>query len=321
MRVSVVVPTFNEADHLPGLLEALAAQTQRPHEGIVADASSTDGTPEMARRAGCRVVRGGLPAAGRNAGAAVAEGELLLFLDADVRPAPDFLELARAEFSLCGCVVATCPIEPLEPGALNALLAHIANLYLEIMRPISPHAPGSCILCLRSVHEAIGGFDESLRLAEDHDYVRRAAEHGRFCVLGSVAIPTSLRRVETEGLVSLALKYLYAELHALAGVPMRELPFDYEFGVHGQRAEENRSRVLEGMARLRRELPELGNPLERLSGRARALLDDLAVLTDPATIMARIEERLEAADIDVLDRYLLGRLRGLHDRPRADDEG
>ena len=320
MQASIIIPTFNEAARLPCLLDALAAQTTRPREVIVADAGSTDGTRELAEAAGCVVVGGGPPAVGRNAGAAVASGEMLAFLDADVRPTPDFLHLAMAEFERAGCVVATCLLEPLEPGALNLLLAEAANLYLQLMRPVSPHAPGSCLLCLRVVHEAIGGFDETLALAEDHDYVRRAAEHGPFCVFTSVTMPTSFRRVETEGLVGLALKYLYSEIHALAGIPIRSMPFEYQFGVHGDPADvETASRSYEEViARLRAQRQDLGDPLGRLSDRARGLFDDLVRPGAASAALQRIRERLEASDIAVLDRYLKRRLhavRGIRERP------
>jgi len=97
---------------------------------------------------------------------------------------------------------------------------------------ISPRAPGFCILIRRALHEAIGGFDETLLLAEDHDYVQRAARHGRFGVLTTVRIPVSIRRMEEEGLFPLMLKYLWAEAHVWAGRPIRRLPFTYAFGRH-----------------------------------------------------------------------------------------
>lgn len=320
-RVSVVVPTLNEAALLPGLLEALRTQTVPSHEIIVADAGSIDDTRTIATAAGCIVVDGGPPGVGRNAGAAVATGEALLFLDADVRPEPDFLERALEEFERSGCVVATCLIAPLEPGALNAFLAETANLYLQVMHPISPRAPGSCVLCLRSVHEAIGGFDESLKLAEDHDYVQRAAVLGGFSVLTGVAMPTSMRRVETEGLVALSLKYLWSEMHAITGRPIRELPFEYEFGAHAlPGTAEQPFRLAEEIARLREQLPDLGDPFERLSARAREFLDDLVERSDPGAMRVRVRELLDASDIAVLERYLRSRLHALRagDRPREE---
>ena len=97
------------------------------------------------------------------------------------------------------------------------------------MQYVAPHAPGFCILVRREVHEAIGGFDETVVLAEDHDYVQRAAEHGTFRVLRDCMVRTSMRRIEKEGLVRLAFKYLYCELYVVTGRPIREVPFDYEF--------------------------------------------------------------------------------------------
>ncbi len=230
--VSVIIPTLNEAAYLPQLLEALARQTQPPEEVIVADAGSEDGTPEIARAWGARVVPGGRPAVGRNAGARAARGTWLVFLDADVVPRPDFLEKALREIEARRLDVATCLMEPLSPRPTDRVFHEVANGYLLALQWISPRAPGFCILVRRALHEAIGGFDETLVLAEDHDYVRRAARHGRFGVLTSVRIPVSTRRVEEEGVFPLLLKYLWAEAHVWAGRPIRSLPFDYAFGHH-----------------------------------------------------------------------------------------
>lgn len=93
-RVSVVVCVFNEADHIGRLLDSLRDQTTRPVEVIVVDDGSTDGTAEIAESRLARVVRvphrG--PARGRNLGAQLACGEILVFLDGDIVCAPQFLE-------------------------------------------------------------------------------------------------------------------------------------------------------------------------------------------------------------------------------------
>jgi hypothetical protein len=104
------------------------------------------------------------------------------------------------------------------------------NLYLQIIHPISPHAPGFCILSKRTAHEKMGGFDEALTLSEDIDYARRAKRHGKFGILSSTRIPVSMRRVGKEGLVGLGLKYAWCEIYALMGKPVRNAPFQYEFG-------------------------------------------------------------------------------------------
>lgn len=76
-----------------------------------------------------------------------------------------------------------------------------------------------------SVQGAIGGFDERLELAEDHVYVRRAARWGRSAVRWDARIQVSMRRLDTEGLVGLAAKYAWSELHTPTGRRICRTPF------------------------------------------------------------------------------------------------
>jgi glycosyltransferase involved in cell wall biosynthesis len=146
LHLSVIIPTLNEAAYLPNLLEALAAQTHPADEIIVADAGSTDGTVELARACGARVVRGGMPAVGRNAGAKVASSELFFFLDADVVPPPGFLERTVTEFLRKGYDAATVLMTPWDGNTLDQIVHEAANLYFLLMQSFKPYAPGFCIL-------------------------------------------------------------------------------------------------------------------------------------------------------------------------------
>jgi glycosyltransferase involved in cell wall biosynthesis len=238
-RVSVIIPALNEVAYLPHLLDALAVQTRPADEIIVADAGSTDGTPELAQARGARVVGGGIPAVGRNAGAKVAKGELLFFLDADVVPPSDFLERAVTEFVQKGYDVATVVVTPWDGNRIEQVVHEAANLYFLLMQSWLPYAPGYCILVRREIHEKIGGFDETLTISEDLDYVRRAARHGRFGILTSTCIPVSMRRIRREGLIRLGMKYLWGDIHLLMAKPMRQLPFKYEFGIFSSPVSEN----------------------------------------------------------------------------------
>ena len=260
--LTVIIPTLNEIAYLPGLLNALAVQTRLPDEVIVADAGSTDGTAELARTRGARVIRGGMPAVGRNAGAQVAGGDLLLFLDADVLPPPDFIARVLEEFKRKEYDVATCFIAALDENPLDRMICLGTNLYFQIIQPVSPHAPGFCILSKRATHEIMEGFDESLILSEDIDYARRAKRHGKFGMLTSTRIPVSMRRVGKEGLVGLGLKYAWCEIYALLGKPVREAPFKYEFGTFSP------SQVSTHWAFINRDIfqgqyKKLGYPLQR----------------------------------------------------------
>jgi glycosyltransferase involved in cell wall biosynthesis len=305
--VSVIIPTLNEATYLPGLLDALRGQTRPPDEIIVADAGSADGTAQLAAVRGAHVVRGGMPSVGRNAGARAATGDVFLFFDADVVPPPDFVERALDEFTRGGYAVATCLIETLGGDLADQIIIQATNLYLQVVQPISPRAPGFCILARREVHQAIDGFDESLKMSEDHDYVRRASQYGEFGVLAGVRIPVSLRRLEKEGLTRLAFKYLWCEMYALAGKPVRSTPFEYEFGAY-RPAAPSTERFLIDVAELRAQLGRFENPIQRLS---RAGLDQLHRLAESEPVDAtreRFRLLLEGHDLDTLNRYLQQRL-------------
>jgi glycosyltransferase involved in cell wall biosynthesis len=262
--LTVIIPTLNEIAYLPGLFDTLDVQTRLPDEVIVADAGSTDGTAELARTRGARVVRGGMPAIGRNAGAHAAEGNLLLFLDADVIPPPDFIVRVLEEFERKEYDVATCFIAALDENPLDRMICVGTNLYFRIIQPVSPHAPGFCILSKRIVHEKMGGFDESLALSEDIDYARRAKRFGKFGIMTSARIPVSMRRVGKEGLMGLGLKYAWCEIYALVGRPLRKAPFKYEFGTFSP-SQASTSRALINKDAIYRQWRKFGYPLQRFS--------------------------------------------------------
>lgn len=230
--VSVIIPTFNEKEYLPKLLTALDAQTVHPLEIIVADNFSTDKTREIARKYGCIVVDGGLPPVARNKGGAVAKGEILLFLDSDVVPPPQFLEKATAEMEEKKFDVATCFMDPITTNKIDRMMHTFSNYYMRLMQPIYPHACGFCIFATKTMHEKIGGFDETLALAEDHDYAQRASKVGKFGYLTSCKIPVSIRRLSEEGRWKLALKYMAVEFHMLFLGKIKKGMFDYDFGKH-----------------------------------------------------------------------------------------
>src|SRR5207245_11104909 len=87
MRISIIVPVYNNAKDLPECLAALMGSNCPTSEIIVVDDGSTDDTPIVADRMGVNVIRLGENsgvAAARNCGARHARGEILFFVDADV---------------------------------------------------------------------------------------------------------------------------------------------------------------------------------------------------------------------------------------------
>jgi glycosyltransferase involved in cell wall biosynthesis len=103
-EVSVVIPAYQAAEKIRASLRALNRQTvlRQRYEILVVDDGSTDGTADCAREGGADRVLALLhqgPAAARNAGLEAAEGEFVLFLDADCRPSPDWIEQMLRPFA------------------------------------------------------------------------------------------------------------------------------------------------------------------------------------------------------------------------------
>lgn len=236
--ITIVIPTKNEEAVLPRLLESIRRQTLQPHEIIVADAGSTDRTRAIAESYGARVIEGGLPGPGRNRGADAATTDIVLFLDADVELRdPEFLERSVGEMLERKLDLATCDVFPLSDAWADHVLHRAYNVYARAWGDVFPHAPGFCMFSRRSLHAKIGGFDEAVVFCEDHDYARRATKVGKFGFLKSTKIPVSIRRMDRDGRLNIAVKYMLAELHLAMLGPIRDNRFHYTFG-HKQEQKE-----------------------------------------------------------------------------------
>jgi glycosyltransferase involved in cell wall biosynthesis len=230
--ISIIIPTLNEGKYLPRLLDSIGKQDFEDFEIIVSDAHSSDDTARTARSFGARVVVGGLPGVGRNRGASRAHGELLFFLDADVKLPRDFLRKAYEEMQERFLDLATCEMRPLSNLLLDQVLHRTVNVIIKMGQYTKyPHAPGFCILISRRLFQRIGGFDESLRLSEDHDIVVRASRLRPLRVLNSTFFWIDVRRLRKEGRLSYGAKVLYAEIHRFfGGKIVDDSIIKYEFG-------------------------------------------------------------------------------------------
>lgn len=228
--LSIIIPTFNEEKLLPQLLKSIKEQTFNDYEIIVADNNSTDLTRSIALKAGAKIVEGGLPARGRNNGAKVARGEWLLFLDADVILPPDFLEKTTAEIKELTLAAASCLINPLSDRMIDKFLHGVVNLYFQATKKFFAHAPGFCIFSKKEIHQLVGGFNEKIKIAEDHDYVLRISKLDKFDFLKSARIPVSVRRLDKDSRFNISVKYFAVELHLIFWGPVYSNIFNYKFG-------------------------------------------------------------------------------------------
>ena len=227
-RISVVIPTLNEERYLPFLLSDLGSQTIPVHEVIVADAGSSDATVAIAECQGALVVPGGHPGVGRNRGAEAATGDMLLFLDADIRLESSGLEVALDMLTRNRLDAVSCWFRPDHSAPFLRLNHWMSCQYFRLSSKLGwPHAIGAFLLLPRSLHDEIGGFDTTVRVAEDQDYVRRVAKVARYGFVRQPVVTVATRRFETEGNLGTSLKWLGIELHRAALGEIRGEYFRY----------------------------------------------------------------------------------------------
>ena len=214
--VTVVIPAYNEEKYLADCLTSLLAQTypQRLTEIIVADNGSTDGTAEVARRFGVRVVsepRKGAAYA-RQAGFMAASHELVAGIDADCVAPPDWLARIVGEFEDTPGLVGLSGRSDLFGAAARFdrfWMRHVNTLFLWFNYMI--HRPlfnGMNFAVRRSAFQAIGGFATHLRSAEDMELSLRLKSRGKVHFRMSLWVHSSARRVR-EGRARILRHALY----------------------------------------------------------------------------------------------------------------
>jgi glycosyltransferase involved in cell wall biosynthesis len=177
MKVSVVVPAFNEERLLGGALGAIRQAMRVFDEAgwacelIVCDNNSSDRTAEIARAAGAAVVFEPLNqiARARNAGAARASGDWLVFIDADSYPSRELFSELVPVIGEGRCLAGgvTVAFETSDP---------IVRLWLALwnaMSRMTKWAAGSFIFCEAAAFRELGGFSEALYAGEEIDFSRR----------------------------------------------------------------------------------------------------------------------------------------------------
>lgn len=203
MYLSIVIPAFNEEQHLPTTItrirKAMEAQhlDDRDWEIIVCDNNSSDHTSEIAIDMGVKVVYEAINqiSRARNTGATAAKGKWILFIDADTYPfsgtMSDVLRV-MSENNLVGggstAIVHDNLVFRYFPLKLFAWLYRNLNV-----------CGGAFLFCRKSAFNSIGGFSTELYAFEEVDFIKRLKKYGKkhnltFKVLGRHPISTSGRK-------------------------------------------------------------------------------------------------------------------------------
>lgn len=192
-RISVVIPTLNEAGHLERTLATLREGTNI--ESIVADGGSRDGTDLLAARHGAKLVRSSPGRAQQmNAGASAAAGEILLFLHADTQLPEHFDQHVRQALGHPNAAAGAFRLGIKGSRRTFRLIEWAVNLrsrYLQM-----PYGDQAIFLRANTFRQ-LGGFPE-LPLMEDFEFIRRLRRHGRIAITPA-SVTTSARRWEQLG--------------------------------------------------------------------------------------------------------------------------
>jgi glycosyltransferase involved in cell wall biosynthesis len=187
VRVSVVIPCHNAAAFLDETLASVQAQTRAADEIIVVDDRSTDRSAAIARARGALVLSSPTPgqSAARNVGCRRATGELIAFLDADDRWLPHHLEvvaplleahpdavLAFGGLQLFGLMTGRHAYHRLLPSGAPVDARVLAAAYCVV--------PQMAVIIRHDAYAAVGGYDETVRHAEDFELFARLSRRGPF---------------------------------------------------------------------------------------------------------------------------------------------
>lgn len=216
--ISFVIPTLNEEETIENTLECLS-EFEGAHEIIISDGASTDRTVDICREYTDKVVVHDKPhrqtiAEARNAGAAVARGDYLVFLDADVI-VPDvneFFRIADGAFGSIDRLVALTGKYRVLPEVSTAADKYVFTmlglqflLQNNVLRVGA--AGGEFQMITAEAFRSVGGFDEKLVAAEDMDLFRRLSRIGRTHFARQLTVYHSGRRAHSIGWPRLLWKW------------------------------------------------------------------------------------------------------------------
>jgi glycosyltransferase involved in cell wall biosynthesis len=233
LRASIVIPTLNEENYVGCVLSDLARQTRKADEVIVVDGRSRDATASVVERfPGVDLLLGAPPVANqRNLGGSKAGGDILVFLDADVRLSETFLEDFLERIEQRDLDIA-CPLYmPYRSTLLIEGLHAYVNLMFVALQKVLPSGAGHCIAVKREVFQRSPGFDPNLKVGEDVALVRRLSKGHRFGIVAKQVL-VSDRRYKEEGVSRMMTKILLLSIIFTFGKFEWANRIEHEFGTH-----------------------------------------------------------------------------------------
>jgi glycosyltransferase involved in cell wall biosynthesis len=221
LKYSIIIPTLNEEVLLPKLLVQLNDEELKKlyqYEIIISDGGSTDRTLEIARKFSDEIVlkEDHAPqniAAGRNAGAKLASGDIIIFLNGDVilSDAFYFFKYLEKHFANSDYFAFTCDvwIYPEEEKLTDKIFHTIYNNYFWILNYVGVGmGRGECQVIRRDVFSQVGGYSEKCAAGEDFELFKRIRKLGKILFSKNVYVYESPRRFRRFGYTNVTLSWI-----------------------------------------------------------------------------------------------------------------
>lgn len=234
---TVVIPTLNEEKYICKILANLQDQLSKNFEVIVVDANSKDKTKEVCLEYGKKMplifhqLEKGNLSYQKNLGAKMANGEYVLFLDADMLIGRFFTRIAEKEARKKNGLIFVpyvFPIEKKEYPDVNAIIGFMNKLVGLSYATNKPFSAGPAQIWEKNIFLRIGGFDEVF--GEDHMIIRKAYSWGIITKqVPGLKVKFSLRRMKKEGRMKLFGHFIKANFHFLFNDTLGK-DFEYEMG-------------------------------------------------------------------------------------------
>ena len=215
--LAVIIPTLNEEGFIGRLLDSIAKQTVLPKEIVVIDAYSKDKTiAEIKKRQKnliqlkfFRIPRYTV-ARQRNFGVKKTNSENILFLDADMELRDkQALEKYFGEIILKKPDIAVAKNLPDSNHWKDAVYFKAEDLFFKLSKYFWPVIVARNVYVRRKMFTSVGGFNESVTVAEDQELAHRILKKGgKLVFLKTLHLHTSVRRIATEGRIRYTLKML-----------------------------------------------------------------------------------------------------------------
>lgn len=233
---SVIIPTLNEEKYLPHLLGDLSKQSNKEFETIIIDGKSEDLTQKKAlsfsKELSMKLIesRKRNVSVQKNLGGKAAQGEYLIFLDADCRISRGFIHnLKKTILSKKGLVFLPYVL-PEDKSPEVQMFYQLANYFIDVSQSIGkPFGSVGGMILEKNFFLRMGGFDSKLFAAEDHSIIRKAYQWGvKAKFLPSIKIIFSFRRIKKEGKIKSLYKFIIGHLYLLFKGDIKKRIFDYE---------------------------------------------------------------------------------------------